>query len=209
MHRFSSDPRREDCLAYAVLQDPDAWLGLASPTALQVFLAGVAMRAATNEPAVPSWRIYGPLQDPAFEKRLVARTGHPRLSIGWATALEFIHFSMADALADLKQHFEEQCEAHWSREPVGRSVHPSFWPSLAKRPGMFLGGETGWHLAWYLAGLTRGGDWLGLPEFARANEISDAIHKKSEQFYGTKFAGFRVPSPGGVQRLLAWADVEP
>lgn len=93
--------RLDECLAHAVLRSPDDWLGQPSPTAVEVFLAGAELRAAATAPTFPAWRIHGPLRDPDFSAPLVARTGNASLSIGWAKALELIHFSMADALAEL------------------------------------------------------------------------------------------------------------
>lgn len=209
-----AEPRLDACLAHAVLRNPDDWLGLSSPTAVEVFLAGAELRAATTDPTLPSWRIYGPLRDPDFDKPLVAKTGHPSLTIRWATALELIHFSMADALTELRGLVEERFdEGRVGREPVGSlsSLDPtSFWRSLARRPGMYLGGESGWHLGWYLAGLAKGGDWLDLPPFPRAEEITDAIHEASNQAYGSEFGGFRVyTGRNGAQGLLGWAGIEP
>lgn len=207
-------PRVEACLAHAVLGRADDWLGLSSPTALRVFLAGAELRAAATQPTLPSWRIHGPLQDPDFDKPLLARTGHSSLSIGWATALELLHFSMTDALSELRSLIEDWFDrGRLKQEPVGSLAlgdPAAFWRGVATRPAMYCGGDSGWHLSWYLAGMTKGGDWLGLPEFPAAGEIADAIHAASKKSHGSRFGGFRVHSGrGSAQALLAWAGIEP
>lgn len=206
--------RLDECLAHAVLRSPDDWLGQPSPTAVEVFLAGAELRAAATAPTFPAWRIHGPLRDPDFSAPLVARTGHASLSIGWAKALELIHFSMADALAELVELIEDRLEGgRVSMEPVGSLATgdpAAFWGSVAARPSMHMGGDSGWHLSWYLAGMTKGGDWLDLPVLPAADEIADAIHMASKEAYGSPFGGFRVHSgPGGARALLAWAGIEP
>ncbi len=45
--------------------------------------------------------MWGPLDDPEFWQPIVARTGHPTLSIKWATALKLLYFSSEDAHAEL------------------------------------------------------------------------------------------------------------
>jgi hypothetical protein len=129
-------------------------------------------------------------------------------------ALELIHFSMADAVAELRELVEQAFAAGDISGDVARSFplnEPTeFWRQLASRPAMYLGSESGWHLGWYLAGLTKGGDWLDVPPFPRAEEIADAIHRSSREAYGSDFAGFRVYSGrAGAQRLLGWAGIEP
>ncbi|MCA9610307.1 MAG: hypothetical protein KC619_32150 [Myxococcales bacterium] len=209
----SPEPRVEACLAHAVLRAPDAWLGLATPTALEVFLAGAELRAAATEPTLPAWRIHGPLSDAALDPPLVASAVGRSSSFGWATALERTHFSMVDALTELRSWIEGRFEeGRVDVASVGSLViDPTvFWRALATRPGMYLGGESGWHLAWYLAGLTKGGDWLDLPPFPRADEIAKAIRRTSKRMHGSGFGGFRVHSGrSGLQTLLGWAGVEP
>ncbi|MGE0791292.1 MAG: hypothetical protein AB7S26_36800 [Sandaracinaceae bacterium] len=207
-------PDIDACLAHEVLKSPDEWLGLSSATALEAFLAGAKLRAAATDPSFAAWRIYGPLRDPDFVKRLVARTGRPGLSIGWAMALELTQFAMSDVLVELKGLVEARfAEGSVDRHGVGGLAlgePATFWSSMARRPAMYFGGATGWHLGWYLAGLTKGGDWLGLAAFPRADEIVDAIHQRSMRSYGSAFAGYRVYShTNGATELLAWAGIEP
>lgn len=207
-------PQLHQCLAHAVLTEPDRWLGLSSPTGLSVFLAGAELRAATMKPDLPSWRIHGPLNEPAFYESLVARTGHPTLTIKWATALELIHFSLADALGELRELVENKFQrAEVEVAPLGKfplAAPDVFWRLVARRPGMYLGGTTGWHLGWYLAGLTDGGDWLELPEFPGAREIVSAIGQQSKDSYGSEFGGYRVyDHSDGAKHLLGWAGIEP
>ena len=157
------------CLAYEVLRSPEGWLGAPCPNALQAFLAGVNDRAGFTRADLPEWRIAGPLGQAAFYTPLVEATGHPTLSIRWATALELIHFSMADAITDLRDRVEA-----WAVDFDPSSSPPShFSPPadsvrellghLAARPGLYLGRNSSWRLYCYLNGLDRGGDWLGLP----------------------------------------------
>jgi hypothetical protein len=80
----------DNCLAYVVLGDHANWLGTSSPTALKIFLDGAALRAELVSATISAWRIHGPLELPEFYLPIVARTGHPTLSITWPTALEFL-----------------------------------------------------------------------------------------------------------------------
>ncbi|MFT5356873.1 MAG: hypothetical protein ACI9KE_004099 [Polyangiales bacterium] len=204
-------PSLDACLAYAVLNNPDDWLSTPSPTALQVFLLGAKQRAAVTDPSLNMWRIHGPLNEPKFYKPLVARTGHPLLSIRWATALELLHYSMTDAMTELLHLLE----ARFSSLPLpGPNPYDwdqaDFWRHLARRPAMFFGSGSGQHLGWYLAGFQKGGDWLGLPPDPEADAIIEAIHQHSKESYGSEFGAFRVyDSPGGATTLLGWAGVEP
>lgn len=206
-------PQLNQCLAHEILRNPDAWLGMSSPTALAVFLAGAELRAAATEPSLPSWRIKGPLNQPDFYQPLIERTGKPTLSIKWATALELHHFSMTAALAELRQLIEERfATGNVTRAPVGTfplgNPH-GFWKLLAKRPGMYMGGGSGWHLSWYLSGVNAGGDWLELPEIAGSRDVASAIEHQSEECYGSKFGAFRVyEHHTGAASLLAWAGIE-
>jgi hypothetical protein len=60
------EPSPRNCLAYAVLEDHESWLGAPSPSCLSTLLAGAAARAALVGRAMPAWRIYGPLETSAF-----------------------------------------------------------------------------------------------------------------------------------------------
>ena len=91
-----------ECLAYAVLEDYESWLGVPSPHGLSVFLAGARTRADLARQPLSTWRLSGPLDEPDFYLPLVARTGHPQLAIKWATAMEMLHFSPADAMRELR-----------------------------------------------------------------------------------------------------------
>lgn len=150
----STNQALEGCLAYAVLTDTTAWLGAPSPRALQRLLSGAAARAELSDPQLARGRIYGPLTLEAFSTPLVARTGNPELEIGWATALEFIYFSHADAMAELRTLVESWLATHGvvTEEPVGSMLcldgetpvtEEEFWPLLESRPGMLLGATTG------------------------------------------------------------------
>ena len=196
---WEDEPSLDACLAYAVLNNPDDWLGTPSPTALQVFLLGAKQRAAVTDPSLPMWRIFGPLDEPEFDKPLLKRTGHPTLSIRWPTALELLHFSMSDAMAELlhlvgARFFDDSLTLpgpnpyDWDKA--------DFWRHFARRPAMFIGSGSGERLGWYLAGLQKGGDWLGLPLDPEAD--------------GSEFGAYRVyDSPGGATTLLGWAGIEP
>ena len=116
-----------------------------SPRALQTLLSGSLQRATLVEPSLPSWRIFGPLDAPAFWKPIVARTGHPTLTIKWAGALELLHFSNDEALDELCRlmvEFDE--EAVDTGQTVGSPRTygvDQFWSDLRRRPGMFIGSE--------------------------------------------------------------------
>lgn len=131
-----------------------------------------------------------------------------------ATALELIHFSLADALGELRELVESKFQrGEVEVAPLGKfplAAPDVFWRLIARRPGMYLGGTTGWHLGWYLAGLTDGGDWLELPEFPGAREIVSAIGQQSKDSYGSEFGGYRVyDHSDGAKHLLGWAGIEP
>ena len=209
----------ESCLAWVILQDAEDWLGAPSPRALETVLLGASARAQLVQPDLHRWKIFGPLNDREFYRPIVARTGHPTLSIRWASALEFLYFSMAEAMAELRRLIRGWVEAHGLREEkrVGSPFREhrisgpdtdEYWRRMAKRPGMFLGDSTGEALHHYLIGMTRGGDWLGLAEVPRARQIVDNIEGRSQAAYGSPFAGYRVYGEEGVQELLSWAGIE-
>ncbi|MFK8002170.1 MAG: hypothetical protein AB8H86_21425 [Polyangiales bacterium] len=210
---LEDEPSLDACLAYAVLNNPDDWLSTPSPTALEIFLTGAKHRADATDPSLPMWRIFGPLNEPEFAKPLLKRTGHPSLSFGWDTALELLHFSMSDAMAELlhlvRRRFSDDSLTLPGPNPYDWNK-TDFWRHFARRPGMFVGGGSGKRLGWFLAGFQKGGDWLGLPPDPEADAIIEAIHRQSKQSYGSEFAAFRVyDSPGGATTLLGWADIEP
>ena len=209
-------PALADCLARAVVEDCKGWLGVSSTLALRTCLAGAQQRAFHIEPSLPCWRIWGPLDDPQFWQPIVARTGHPTLSIKWATALELLYFASEDALAELSRLMREY--------PLAQSLHGTrtirdactlngengfgigrFWTALRERPGMFLGSGCGRALHHYLIGLDRGGDWLGLPPLPGLRHVLDTIESQSEDCYGSKFAAYRVHEHEGAAKLLGWA----
>lgn len=214
----ANHPELRSCLAHAVLEDPGRWLGEASPRALQVFLDGAQLRAELSATPVATWRVFGPLNDAGFYLPLVARTGNPDLSVGWAGALELVHFSMADAMAELKS-----LVAGWFDErgfdplpcvggPSG-AVHPNRslrgeLARLARRPGMFLGEASSWLLHCYLAGVDRGGDWLLLPPVDGLREIIDGIAAQSRDSYGSSFGAYRMYRQAPAD-LLAWVGISP
>lgn len=210
------EPSLRDCLAYAVLEDHESWLGAPSPSCLSTLLAGAAARAALVGRAMPTWRVYGPLETRAFYLPLVARTGHPTLSIKWATAMELHHFSLAEAMRELAALIRTWVERHGLDEEdelvsgfadrrAGLDGHLS---ALARRPGMFLGQTSGWMLRCYLTGMDRGGDWLGLPALSRLRAVVDGIERRSEESYGSKFAAYRVYEQEPAE-LLAWVGIVP
>lgn len=209
-------PSLSDCLAHAVVEDCQGWLGVSSTLAVQTCLSGVRDRAFLLDPSLPCWKIWGPLDDPAFWRPLVARTGHPTLSIKWATALEMLYFSSEDALAELLRLMRdyplaqsllgirtvrEACTLDDENDfGIGR-----FWAALRERPGAFLGSACGRALHHYLIGLDRGGDWLGLPTLPGLRHVLDTIESQSEDCYGSKFAAYRIYEHEGAAELLGWA----
>jgi hypothetical protein len=202
------------CLAYEVLRNPDDWLGMPSTEALQALLTGAEDRAGFTRADLPEWRIAGPLDQAGFYAPLVEATGHPTLSIRWATALELVHFSMRDAITDLRDRVEA-----WAADFDPSSSPPShFSPpagsvrehlgNLAARPALYLGRNSSWRLYCYLNGLDRGGDWLGLPPLPVAREIFSEMQNQSAAHYGSRFGAFRVYENSPAE-LLAWVGVTP
>ncbi|MCG8602643.1 MAG: hypothetical protein MI807_21040 [Verrucomicrobiales bacterium] len=199
----------ESCLAYHVLRDANKWIGVPRPSYLESFLAGASTRAIQTDPDFSYWRVHGVLEYPDFYSRLVASTGHPTLTIRWATALEMTHFSFAegcsylleDALAWHREHGikEDSPSRSWSSSTAPIE---EFWDHFAARPAMYMGSNSGWGLYCFLRGLTDGGDWLGLPEVSLNSEVFDLIAKRSTDAYGSKFAAFRVYD---ASPLLGWA----
>lgn len=187
------------CLAHRVLNAPEQWLGRCSPSCLEAFLAGASMRASLTHSEIPEWRIHGPLEEPSFYLPLVARTGSPRLSVRWATALELVHFSEEDAFTELAERFE-----HWFlKEPwddtqtterikLRPDQHDEFWDQLAEKPGMYMGYQTGWMMRCFLTGMRDGGDWLGLPAMKELTRVMCELEQKSCESYGSKHGIFRV-----------------
>ena len=210
------EPSLQNCLAYAVLDDHEAWLGIPSPSCLVSFLDGAATRANLVGRPVPMWRVHGPLEEDGFYLPLVARTGHPTLTIKWATALEIHHFSLAEAMRELKELVKTWVERH-GFETANQVVHGYGEPQaglvehlkdVARRPALYLGQNSGWALRCYLAGMDRGGDWLGLPPLAGLRAIVDGIEDQSTRAYGSRFAAYRVYEEW-PSRILAWVGIEP
>jgi hypothetical protein len=172
------------------------------------------MRAALTGSNVAQWCIHGPLEIPEFYLPLVARTGHPALTIRWATALQFLHFDLEDASLELLRLIRDWHASPRSEPPAlaEQAPDPPFpdlrmmLGTLARRPGMFLGSNEGWSLRCYLHGMAAGGDWLGLPELFDLRYIVDLIEGRSFESYGSRFAAYRVYS---ATPLLAWAGIEP
>jgi hypothetical protein len=186
-------------------------LGSSSPVDLDAFLAGAQLRAGLTTPTLQSWRIFGPLRDPDFSRPLVARTGHPTLTIRWAHALQFFHFRSDDAMAELKGLVHNWfASGKVDATDIVGQVCPgepdpagAFWTSFLKRPGMYLGDTNGWTLHCFLQGMARGGAWLGLPELPRLREILVELTSQSFDAYGSEFAAFRVYN---APDLIAWLD---
>ncbi len=201
------------CLAWAVLEDGEAWLGGPSPTRLDTLLWGAATRVSLAKCELPSWRIFGPLQDPAFCVPIVARTGHPTLEIKWARALEAIHFSLTEAMRDLRSSVLAWVERHGPgpQDELGEvdlGDVDSLMARLAGRPGMYLGSNDSWDLRCFLTGMDRGGDWLGVPVLPRLKEIIKSIEDRSREAYGSPFAAYRFYREDPAH-LLAWAGIKP
>lgn len=208
-------PSLDHCLAYAVISDYSAWLGGASVNDLEVLLLGAATRAELLSVEIPRWRIFGPLDLPEFYLPIVACTGHPTLSIKWATALEMIYFSREDAFAELRRLVEK-----WELSGIESSAlqpvprRPEHAPhdlisllrALARRPGMYLGSDQGWALRCFLHGMARGGDWLSLPALPALDDVMHDITTQSNGSYGSPFAAYRVYD---AVELLAWVGIEP
>lgn len=210
-------PSVERCLAYAVLSDCSAWLGGPSLKDLDLLLIGAMTRAQLLSVEIPEWRIFGPLEQPEFYLPIVARTGHPTLSINSTTALGLLHFNMEDGVAELRRLLEDW--AHSDAQPTALPLLPpwpespppdllSFLRTLARRPGMYLGSTRGWALRCFLHGMARGGDWLSLPTLPALDDVIGGIEAQSMKCYGSPFAAYRVYDHS-VLPILAWGGVEP
>jgi hypothetical protein len=79
---------------------------------------------------------------------------------------------------------------------------------LARRPAMYLGRLNSWTLRCYLAGMDRGGDWLGLPPLPGLRAVVDGLEEWSEESYGTRFAAYRVYE-GSPTELLRRVGIVP
>jgi hypothetical protein len=213
-------PDLERCLAYHVLSNRGTWLGGPSLTDLELVLAGASIRATLTATPVAEWRIHGPLEDPEFYLPLVAKTGHPTLTIKWASALEFLHLDIEAASLELLRLIRDWFASgnppsltSASSQAASKAPPSSVWrdvrallSTLARRPGMFLGSNRGWALRCYLRGMADGGDWLDLPALSDLREVIDQIERKSHEAYGSPFAAYRVYD---AAPLLAWADIHP
>lgn len=189
----------ENCLAYQVVREYRSWLGTPSPTCLVSFLIGVQARVALTRSEVSEWRISGPLDIPEFYMPLVARTGHPTLTIKWATALEIHHFSLESAMFELQTCIEkwvvsgkEMPQMTLLKEHGEPPPLMDLFRSIAKRPPMYLGCRSGWALRCFLTGMDKGGDWLSLPRLDGLLEAIDCIEEQSLQCYGSRFAAYRI-----------------
>jgi hypothetical protein len=206
----------DTCLAYEILRHPEDWLGTPSTKFLQSCLSGAEFRADCVQPDFPYRRVYGVLNEPEFFQPFVDATGHPTLTITWATALAMTHFSLADGFAKLctealAWHREKgirPATAAWTPRVSGSVLERTerFWSEFARRPQMYMGDGTGWTLFCFLTGMDRGGDWLELPPMPRLREIVDRITNESLRHYGSTFAAFRVYN---AQDLLEWGGLRP
>lgn len=199
----------EACLAYAIMRDPDHWIGCPSSKYLDVFLQAVAFRRDFAGSSVPDSRISGVLNEPAFSQQFVDATGHPTLAIRWATAIEMTDLSLAVGFAKL---YRAAIDWHRTYGVItadspgvfrGRDAE-QFWYSFAKCPPLFMGDESGWGLYCFLNGMQKGGDWLGLAPMPRLDDIFGGIKRRSERSYGSEFAAFRVYDARG---LLKWVNL--
>lgn len=205
----------KSCLAYAVLDNPDPWIGCPSTVFLQAFLSGAAIRRDFVGSQLPDWRISGVLDDPAFYQQFVAATGHPTLSIRWATALAMTHLSLTEGFARLKNEALAWHRAHGVGgddavdvlQSAGKGVdrNPNvFWDHFASRQALYTGDHSGWTLYCFLNGMKIGGDWLALPEMPRLDEIFGGICARSMRWYGSPFAAFRVYAAQGLLELVGF-----
>jgi hypothetical protein len=203
-----------NCLALEVLRNYDCWLGTPSPTGLQALLIGAEDRAWFTEARIPEWTIWGPLNDPNFYLPIVALTGHPTLSIKWATAIELIHFSLRDAMTDLQNRLEAWSAGPPPKSDEGIRSSPPITPfrdhlaNLVSRPAMYLGNRSAWLLYCYFLGLDRGGDWLRLPALPESREVIDRIESESSRHYGSRFGAYRVYEQDPAE-LLSWVGIAP
>ena len=148
---MSTRPSLDRSLAYVALSKRHRWLGSASPQSLNVFLAGAAVRVSLSGARLATWRLYGPLEDPEFYLPIVAETGHPSLSVRWATAMELLHFSLEDAARDLMRRMRAFVRARGFDTTLVATPHRSmsladWFGSMARLPGMYLGSNSGWDL---------------------------------------------------------------
>jgi len=197
----------DSCLAYRVLRNPEEWIGDPSPWFLESFLAGTSLRASYVNSDLPGWQIHGVLEDPDFYQPFVDATGHPTLTIRWASALDLTDFSRTTAFAKLRESALAWHRKHGVRPPreVGAwSPIPNpdeFWEGVLMRPATYMGKSDGWSLFCFLTGMGRGGDWLGLLEMPRLREIFGKIKMRSEASYGSPFGAFRMYD---ARDLLEW-----
>lgn len=199
----------ESCLAYAVLRDPDQWIGCPSTKYLDSFLHGVFFRRDFAGPPVSDSRISGVLNEPAFYKQFVDETGHPTLTIRWATAIAMTDLSLAAGFTKLKNtaidwHRKNGLQAAETLDGSARKDADRFWDNFAKRPAMYMGDDSGWSLYCFLNGMHAGGDWLNLNSMPRLDEIFGGIKHRSDSAYGSAFAAFRVYNSSG---LLEWVGL--
>jgi hypothetical protein len=212
----TSHPTPEACLAFHVLKTYEDWLGQPSPSLLSTLLFGAATRAVLTNSQIPTWRVYGPLTLPSFSTPLVTQTGHPLLTINWASALELIHFSLTDAMQALLSSMLTWIQEHGftfaDADIISGQPDPAgldgLLQHLARRPGMYLGHTSGWALHCFLTGMDRGGDWLDLPPIPRLRAIIAEIAAHSIKSYGSPFAAYSVYA-SSPSTLLSWAGIEP
>ena len=170
---------------------------------------GAFLRRDYVGPRIPDGRIFGVLNEPAFNKQFVDATRRPQLTIRWATAIAMTDLSLSAGFNKLKD-----AAFDWHRqygltmvEPSGESAvdtEGQFWESFANRPALFMGNDTGWTLYCFLNGMKKGGDWLGLHSMPQLDEIVTGIARRSERAYGSPFAAFRVYNAKG---LLEWVGL--
>ena len=184
---------------------------------MDLLLHGAMTRAQLLSVEIPEWRIFGPLDQPEFYLPIVARTGHPTLTIKSETAMELLYFSLEDGVAELRRLLEQW--AHSCTEATALPLLPP-WPEspppdllsflrvLVRRPGMYLGSNRGWALRCFLHGMARGGDWLSLPTLPALDDVIGGIEAQSIESYGSPFAAYRVYDHSLIP-LLAWVGIEP
>ena len=202
----------EQCLAYHVLRNAPRILGSLTTDHFGSLLYGATYRAVVSTKQFPSWRINGVLDSPAFFQDSFEIDTEFQ---GWRRSIDKSFFSPREILLELGERAErwhvksgvDKTEmaslCHCSHLPLAERPN-AFWPHFLERPAMYCGSLSGWGLYCCLVGMTKGGDWLSLPEFSPAKELLKKLTQKSEQTYGTQFAAFRVHGTGlGV---LKWGN---
>lgn len=194
-----------------MLRNATSILGTLTTEHLSSFLLGATFRAVLTSQQFPAWRIHGVLNSPEFfqQSYKIETKFH-----GWRRSIEMSSFSPCTILSKLGERAErwhadfgvdknQTARVHYYANLPLHDRLDTFWPLFLQRPSMHCDSVTGWGLYCFLIGMTQGGDWLSLPEIARAEKLFNDLTSKSHLTYGTRFAAFRLHSPAG--RVLDWA----